>query len=1258
MTDPAASSAVDAAGRLAALGRSGLLDTPHEASFDRLTRLATVLLRVPVALVSLLGAERQYSKGRQGLPAPWAACRETPLSHSFCRHVVERDEPLVIADAREHALVRDSPAIRELGVVAYAGWPLRLADGQVIGSFCAVDTVPREWSEAELASLADLTASAITEIELRIAARDLARLAAAAERERRGREALMDATAEGLYGMDLDGRFTFLNASGARMLGYAPAQVLGRAVHELIHHRRADGSPYAAGDCPLYRAFREGREIEGDDEIFWRADGSAFPVKYASHPTFDGGRVSGAVVTFADITETRRVERRTAMQHAVSHVLAESESLVLAFPHFLQAIGEGLEWQFGASWEPDAPDGVLRCRSVWQAPGSGAPAFVASLQEALFRRGEGLPGHVWASAEASWIEDAAGGDGAPQRDALAAAAGLRTAFAFPVRAGGEVLGVLEFFSSARHPLDRDLLRAVETVGNQIGQYTERRRAEDALRVAQRAIASASFGVTISDAQRPDQPIVYVNPAFTAITGYPEAEVLGRNCRFLQGPETSPATVEEMRYALGQGVECRVTLRNYRKDGSAFWNELAISPVLDAAGRPTHFIGVQDDVTQARRAEETIRQRDQLLQGILESLSHQVAVVDRGGAIRYASRSWKRFAEENARDAGRVGVGANYLAVCRKAARVSGDAQRARDGLLAVMSGRTSHFTFEYPCHAPGEERWFEMHVDPMPRELGGAVITHINVSERKKAEAEIHRAREAAEVASRAKSQFLANMSHELRTPLNAMIRYSELLQEEAQDLGVESFIPDLEKICNAGRHLLSLINDILDLSKIEAGRMDLYLEDFDVASMIDGVVGTLQPLFRSRSNTLRTVLADDLGTMRADLTKVRQTLFNLLSNASKFTERGTVTLAAARERAEGGERLVFTVADAGIGMTAEQLGRLFQPFIQADASTTRRYGGTGLGLSISQRFCQLMGGGIEAASVPGRGATFTVTLPARVTAPGADGGAAEATGTAAGVPAIPAPPPAGRRRVLVIDDDASARELVMRLLVREGFEVAAACDGAEGLRLARELRPDLITLDVVMPRVDGWAVVAALKATPELADIPIVMLTLGDDRGLGFALGAAEYLTKPVDRARLVQVLRRHVGAARPRTALVVDDDAATRRMLRDMLTQEGWTVAEASDGSQALAALDEARPQVVLLDLVMPGMNGFEFVDAVRGRPDWQHLPIVVLTSKDVGGDERARLAGPVRGVVAKTAYSGAELVREVHRAIEAAAAPARAE
>jgi signal transduction histidine kinase/CheY-like chemotaxis protein len=503
-------------------------------------------------------------------------------------------------------------------------------------------------------------------------------------------------------------------------------------------------------------------------------------------------------------------------------------------------------------------------------------------------------------------------------------------------------------------------------------------------------------------------------------------------------------------------------------------------------------------------------------------------------------------------------------------------------------------------------------------------------------------ARAAAEDADRAKSQFLANMSHELRTPLNAIIGYSEMLQEEAEDLGQEELTPDLQKINAAGKHLLTLLNDILDLSKIEAGKMDLYVETFDLATTLRDVETTIQLLVEKNANTLVVHRSDHLGDMRADLTKVRQNLFNLLSNACKFTQRGTISLDVTRELVNGLEWVTFRVSDAGIGMTPEQMAKLFQPFTQADASTTRQYGGTGLGLAITKRFCQMMGGDISVESELGKGSTFSITLPALVDDPRAQlAPSAELQSEAL---------PAGVGVVLVIDDDPTVRELLQRSLTKEGIRVVCAAGGEEGLRLAKELRPTAITLDVMMPGMDGWAVLTALKADAALADIPVIMLTIVDDKNLGYALGAADYLTKPLDRDRLVAILKRYRGEDLSRLVLVVEDDAAAREILERTLEKEGWAVTAAENGRIALQRVAEQRPALILLDLMMPEMDGFQVVEALREREAWRSIPIVVVTAKDLTAEDHLRLNGYVERILQKGAYSREALLAEIRDLVTA--------
>ena len=501
-------------------------------------------------------------------------------------------------------------------------------------------------------------------------------------------------------------------------------------------------------------------------------------------------------------------------------------------------------------------------------------------------------------------------------------------------------------------------------------------------------------------------------------------------------------------------------------------------------------------------------------------------------------------------------------------------------------------------------------------------------------------ARASADEANKSKSAFLANMSHELRTPLNAIIGYSEMLQEEAEEVEQPGLIPDLEKIHGAGKHLLGLINDVLDISKIESGKMTLYLEDFEVAKLVKEVAATVQPLITKHGNRLLVECPPNLGVMHADVTKVRQTLFNLLSNASKFTEKGTITLQVKKTLNIEHSTLNFEVSDTGIGMTPDQLAKLFQAFTQADSSTSRKYGGTGLGLAISRKFCLMMGGDITVTSVYGQGSTFTVRLPAVVL----DEASLTRFITKDKLLSAEARPNADGPVILVIDDDPAVQDLMQRALEKDGFRVEVAADGRTGLALAKLLKPAVITLDVMMPHLDGWSVLSALKGDPATAEIPVIMLTIVDDKQMGFALGAADYFTKPIDFERLHHVLEKYRQPANPQTVLLVEDDGNMREMLRRTLEKEGWRVVEAPNGRVGLEKLSACSPALILLDLMMPEMDGFEFMDGLRRRQDWQPIPVIVITAKDLTEEDRRRLNGGVERIIEKSATDQSQVLAMV--------------
>ena len=490
--------------------------------------------------------------------------------------------------------------------------------------------------------------------------------------------------------------------------------------------------------------------------------------------------------------------------------------------------------------------------------------------------------------------------------------------------------------------------------------------------------------------------------------------------------------------------------------------------------------------------------------------------------------------------------------------------------------------------------------------------------------------------ASQHKSQFLASMSHELRTPLNAIIGLTEMMHTNAARFGTEKAQEPLRRVHAAGTHLLGLINQVLDLSKIEAGKLELSPELVTLPPLIDEVIGTGRQLAEQNKNRLVAECQENLAPITVDPMRLRQILLNLLSNACKFTKQGEVNLRV-RKVADGQNWIEFAVSDTGIGMTAEQQAKLFEEFTQADSLTARQFGGTGLGLAISRKLARMMGGEVTVTSEPGKGSVFTVRLPA-----GADSLPRRSIGlTGSNSPNVDC--------VLVIDDDATARELIADNLKVGGFSVVTAAGGLEGLKLAKELRPIAITLDAMMPDLDGWSVLAALRQDAELAEIPVIMVTILDEQRRATALGAAGYLTKPIERHTLQRMIGRFRASARPTRILLVEDDALQRERVREWLEGQPWTVQEATNGREALARLQADKPDVILLDLMMPEMDGFAVVAALQKEAGWRDIPVIVITSLDLDAKDRERLNSGVQSVLVKETFRPAELVERIRRLVQ---------
>jgi PAS domain S-box-containing protein len=749
------------------------------------------------------------------------------------------------------------------------------------------------------------------------------------------------------------------------------------------------------------------------------------------------------------------------------------------------------------------------------------------------------------------------------------------------------------------------------------------------------------------------------------------------------PDDRQRVIETQDRALFEGIDYAPEYRIIHPDNSLHWVTSRGKVLRDESGIAVRLSGITMDITERKQAEIALAESEKRLRSAEEKYR---SIFENAVTGIFQSTPAGRYQSVNPAMAKILGYASakDLIATMTNIATQLYVNPVQRQEFISYMTANGSVSEFEAQVYRKdGSIIWISTSAVVVKDATDNLLYyegTVEDITHRKQAEETLRKNKEAAEEANRAKSQFLANMSHELRTPLNAIIGYSEMLQEDAEDLGYEDLTPDLEKIRGAGKHLLALINDILDISKIEAGKMELYLESFDVAQVISDVEHTIQPLLDKNHNALKVECCSNIGDMHADLTKLRQSLLNLLSNAAKFTEHGTITLTVRKDesieeldRNQHCDFMLFQVADTGIGMSLEQLDKVFQAFTQADASTTRKYGGTGLGLAITRHFCRMMGGDISVKSTLGQGSTFTIRLPMRVPL-AKERVAAEAPvlpSFAANTIPLTSGKSLGRSTtstgsqlatILIIDDDASVRDLMTRYLSREGFHVETAASGDEGLRLARQLRPDAITLDVLLPNINGWQVLSVLKADPELADVPIVVMSIIDDKNTGFRLGATDYLTKPIDYKRLTRLLNHYRPPAAQSLAaptgrvLVAEDDPVTREMFRRTLEKEDWLVMEAANGQHALETLAESVPDLILLDLMMPEMDGFQFITALRQHPDWRTLPVIVVTAMDLTPTDRLRLNGHVEQILQKGCYNRDQLLQEVRDLVLGWVRPAR--
>jgi PAS domain S-box-containing protein len=628
----------------------------------------------------------------------------------------------------------------------------------------------------------------------------------------------------------------------------------------------------------------------------------------------------------------------------------------------------------------------------------------------------------------------------------------------------------------------------------------------------------------------------------------------------------------------------------------------------------------------------------MLSQFFDSLPMAVFVLDEKGQPWFQNRPSVELL-----GAGKDGVPPEGLAIAYNA-YVAGtdDIYPAHEVIARTLQGETVTLT-DVEFEQGGHRVPVELRAAPVRDEAGR--VTHalaavMDITERKRAEHELMTARNAAEGANRAKSQFLARMSHELRTPLNSVIGFATILRKDKAANHNEQQSLYLDRIIANGKHLLALINDVLDLSKVEAGRMELDKSTVEVDRVVREVVQSFEGQARERGLGLEMDIPATVATVETDAMRFKQVLINLVGNALKFTEQGGVTVRLVVDPANALPTRI-EVEDTGVGIHPNRLNAIFQTFEQGERSTTRKFGGSGLGLSISQALCELLGCRIEVKSEMGVGSTFTLVLDGIAPAPArrmddTSDVEADSSATASGSKKA--------KRVLIVDDEPDSRMLLAHQLEELGFEPLAAQSGVDGIRAARALAPDVILLDLKMPGMNGWDVIRKLKSERDLARIPVIVVSVIAAENRGSVMGALEYLNKPVAREDLFEVLERVLPNG-GHGVLVIDDDEDMQRLLSDELTADYGPVWTAGDGEEALGVLRSLAPDVILLDLVMPGMDGFTFLERLRLNPRFAHTPVVVVSSKDLTRAEQEELAKRTSALIGK----GEDLAERVRGAIE---------
>jgi len=883
---------------------------------------------------------------------------------------------------------------------------------------------------------------------------------------------------------------------------------------------------------------------------------------------------------------------------------------------------------------------------------------------------QGLDGslcdRVYQTGEAMIIQDIATGTPKGINVQSDVDAGLHGYIGIPIESKGRVLGTLCIFRYKNEPIPENTINLTRTIGGQLGFTLENARLFDESRKFRLGLERSADAVFMTDIEG---TIVYANPSFEKVYGFSVDEVIGENPRIIKSGVIPQEQYKYFWDTLLNKETVAGELVNKTKDGRLIPIDGTNSPILDESGNILGFLAIHADITKRKEDEEALQRRNEYLAASSEIGRLVTSTLDLEAIFsRSVNLIVERFGFYHASIFIIEETGFN--AVLQESTGTAGQKLKERKHALAVGSTSTVgkatssgevvviNNTKLDSLHKPNPLLPETKAEAAIPLHAGNRIIGTLDIQstetdafseddiailqlladqvavgiENARSYNLAQQAVEEMREVDRLKSQFLANMSHELRTPLNSIIGFARVILKGIDGPITELQQQDLTAIFNSGQHLLGLINDVLDLSRIEAGKMDLTFDEVNITDLISSVLSTAAGLVKDRPIKLVPEIEANLPMVRADAMRVRQVLINFLSNASKFTEEGEIIIKATLEEPDNAPPAVMIkVVDTGPGISEEDQAKLFQPFSQVDASLTRKVGGSGLGLSICHHLIQMHNGQIGVQSAPGKGSTFYFSIPVVQRKSKVEGQDSE-------------------RVILAIDDDPQIIRLYERYLQPKGFQVIGLNNPARAKERAEELKPFAITLDIMMPGYDGWQVLTDLKSSPDTRDIPVVVCSIVEDEEKGFSLGAADYLVKPVLEDDLLGSLDRLNGDGSIREVLVIDDDPNDLRLLGKILSEQGRYKASLAEGGQAgWNAITSKTPHAIVLDLFMPEMDGFTILEQLRKDKKLRKLPVIVITGADLTSEQQEQLDNLGQRLLQKSSLKEKDLIATIEEALQ---------